>query len=215
MTAQNRIRVLIVDDHAMVRLGLSGFLKDFDDLELVGEASGGQAGVDLCAHTQPDVVLMDLMMPDMDGVAATALIRQTNPHVQVIALTSFGNEALVRAVIKAGAIGYLFKNVMADELANAIRAAAASQPTLAKEALQALISSPVASVPEPKFSLTETERKVLVLMKQGLSNTEIAAKLGVSPSTIKTHVSNMFAKMEVGSRVEAVALALRHGLIPE
>src|SRR5690349_5760933 len=165
MAHQKRIRVLIVDDHAMVRLGLSGFLQDFDDLDLVGEASGGQEGVDLCARTQPDVVLMDLMMPDMDGVAATTLIRQMNPNVQVIALTSFGNESLVKAAIKAGAIGYLFKNVMADELANAIRAVAASQPTLAKEALQALISSPETSVPEPKFSLTETERKVLILMK--------------------------------------------------
>src|SRR5689334_21364424 len=212
MSTPKRIRVLIVDDHAMVRLGLSGFLMDFEDLELVGEASSGQEGIDLCAQVQPDVVLMDLMMPDMDGIAAMTTIREMNPQVQVVALTSFGSEELVKAALKAGAIGYLFKNVSTEELAKAIRAAAASQPTLAMEALHALISAP--STPEPPaFSLTETEHKVLALMKQGLSNTEIAAQLGVSPSTIKTHASNMFAKMGVGSRVEAVTLGLQHGLI--
>ncbi len=213
MPTPNRIRVLIVDDHPMVRLGLSGFLRDFDDLELVGEASSGQEGVALCTQAQPDVVLMDLMMPDMDGIAATALIRQMHPQVQVIALTSFGTEELVKAALKAGAIGYLLKNVTTDELAQAIRAAVVSQPTLTKAALDALVSSSASPAQEPTFHLTETERKVLTLMKQGLSNTEIAVQLGVSRSTIKTHASNMFAKMGVDSRVEAVTLALERGLI--
>jgi two-component system, NarL family, response regulator LiaR len=213
MSISSQIRVMIIDDHAMVRLGLSIFLKDFDDLELVGAASSGQEGLDLCAQTQPDVVLMDLMMPGMDGIATTTQIRQMYPHVQVIALTSFGKEELVKAAMKAGAIGYLFKDVTADELAKAIRAAVVSQPTLAKEALQALISSSPAAPAEPTFSLTDTERKVLALMKQGLNNTEIAEQLGVSRSTIKTHASNIFSKMGVGSRVEAVTMALQYGLV--
>jgi NarL family two-component system response regulator LiaR len=212
MAQQKRIRILIIDDHAMVRLGLSVFLREFDDLELVGEASSGAAGHQLCAQTRPDVVLMDLLMPGMTGVEATRIIRETCPDTQVIVITSFGKEDLVKAALQAGAIGYLFKDVSADELARAIRAAAEGQPTLAKEALQALI----ASTPEPvvpSFELTESERKVLVLMRQGLNNVEIADHLGVSRSTIKTHVSNILSKMGVGSRLEAVTLALKHGLI--
>jgi DNA-binding NarL/FixJ family response regulator len=157
---------------------------------------------------------MDLVMPGMDGVAATQRIRQAHPNTQVIALTSFGKEEMVRAALQAGAIGYLFKDVSSEELVQAIRAAAAGQRTLAKEALETLISA----VTQPNIevnnnNLTERERAVLTLMTRGLSNAEIARQLGVSRSTVKTHVSNIFCKLGVESRVEAVAYALQHRLI--
>ncbi len=212
MSEHDRIRLLIVDDHTMVRRGLVVFLSAFDDLELAGEASSGAEALELCAQICPDVVLMDLVMPDMDGAAATHLIRQTCPKAQVIALTSFGKADLVKAALQAGAIGYLLKNVSAEELAEAVRAAAAGQPTLAKEAFQVLIN--MATQPtEPTYDLTESERKVLALMSQGLTNAKIAEQLGVSPSTVKTHVSNILSKMGVDSRVEVVRLALQHGLV--
>ncbi len=213
MPGQKRIRLLIVDDHAMVRLGLAVFLRPYSDLEVIGEASSGQEALQHCAQHQPDVVLMDLMMPGMDGVTATQEIRSTYPAIQVIALTSFGKEELVRAALRAGAIGYLFKDVSAEELVQAIRAAAAGQRTLAKEALETLIGTGTPPPSEPSSNLTEKEHQVLALMIQGLSNTEIARQLGVSPSTIKTHVSNILFKLGVESRVEAVAFALKHHLV--
>ena len=139
MAEADRIRVMVVDDHAVVRGGLSAFLLAYDDLELVGEAASGEQAVKMCPQVKPDVVLMDLVMPGMDGAAATRSIRQVCPNIQVIALTSFKEEELVQGALQAGAIGYLLKNVSADELANAIRAAKAGRPTLAPEATQALI----------------------------------------------------------------------------
>ncbi len=212
MSEQKRIRLLIVDDHAMVRLGLTVFLRPYADLEVVGEASGGEEALQLCAQTHPDVVLMDLVMPGMDGITTTQRIRQAYPNVQVIALTSFGKEELVRAALQAGAIGYLFKDVSSEELVQAIRAAAAGQRTLAKEVLETLISAVTQPGTEVSNNLTERERTVLALMSRGLSNTEIARQLGVSRSTVKTHVSNIFCKLGVDSRVEAVAFALQHHL---
>ncbi len=209
---ENRIRLLIVDDHAMVRLGLAVFLRPYGDMEVVGEASGGEEALRRCGQDQPDVVLMDLAMPGMDGVTTTQKIRQAYPNIQVVALTSFGKEELVRAALQAGAIGYLFKDVSSDELVQAIRAAAKGQRTLAKEALETLISSVTQQTAETGANLTDKERKVLVLMSQGLSNIEIAKQLGVSPSTIKTHVSNILFKLGVDSRVGAVAFALQHHL---
>ncbi len=206
------IRVLLVDDHAVVRSGLAAFLLAFDDLQLVGEASGGEEAVRLCERLQPDVVLMDLVMPGMDGAAATQLIRQRVPHAQVIALTSFKEDELVQSVMRAGAIGYLLKNVTAAELADAIRRAHAGRPTLSPEAAQALIH--VATQGQPLgFDLTERERDVLALMVEGLSNNEIAQRLVVSPSTAKFHVSNVLSKLGAKSRTEAVALALRENLV--
>jgi NarL family two-component system response regulator LiaR len=200
---QHRIRLLIVDDHAMVRLGLTVFLRPYTDLEVVGEASSGDEALHLCGQAHPDVVLMDLVMPGMDGVTAT----------QVIALTSFGKEEMVRAALQAGAIGYLFKDVSSEELVQAIRAAAAGQRTLAKEALETLISAVTQpNVEVSNNNLTERERVVLTLMTRGLSNAEIARQLGVSRSTVKTHVSNILCKLSVESRVEAVAYALQHHL---
>jgi NarL family two-component system response regulator LiaR len=206
------IRLLIVDDHAMVRLGLAVFLRPYTDIEVVGEAPNGEEALRRCDQDQPDVVLMDLAMPGMDGVTTTQKIRRAYPDIQVIALTSFGKEELVRAALQAGAIGYLFKDVSSEELVQAIRAASKGQRTLAKEALETLISAVTQQTAETGQNLTDKERKVLALMSQGLSNIEIARQLGVSPSTIKTHVSNILFKLGVDSRVGAVTFALQHHL---
>jgi NarL family two-component system response regulator LiaR len=196
----------------MVRRGLATFLKVFDDLALAGEAAGGEAAIQLCAQVRPDVVLMDIVMPDMDGVTATRAIRQQFPEVQVIALTSFKGKGLVEDALQAGAIGYLLKDVSADELAEAIRAAHAGRATLSPEAAQALVQA-ATQPPTPGHDLTERERDVLALLVEGLNNKQIADKLVVSPSTIKSHVSHILAKLGVASRTEAAALALRHRLI--
>lgn len=207
-TSSDRIRVVIVDDHLMVRRGLATFLKVCKDLELVGEADSGEAAIPLCAKLQPDVVLMDMVMKSLDGAAATRLIRKQCPSTQVIALTSFKDEILVKSALQAGAISYLLKDVSVHELGEAIRAAHAGRPMISAEATQVLIdaaSQDVAPIPD----LTGREREVLLLMVEGLNNTQIAGRLTVSPSTIKSHVSSILAKFGVTSRTEAVALALR------
>jgi NarL family two-component system response regulator LiaR len=210
--ASTGIRVLVVDDHTMVRRGLATFLKVFDDLVMVGEAASGQEAIQLCDELQPDVVLMDMVMPDMDGATATRLIRKQSSQVQVLALTSFKEEILVQSALQAGAIGYLLKDVSADELAQAIRAAHAGRSTLSPEAAQALVHA-TSQPPAPGIDLTERELEVLALMVDGLNNTQIAAKLTVSPSTVKSHVSSILAKLGVASRTEAVSLALRNRLV--
>ena len=206
------IRVMLVDDHTMVRRGLATFLKAFDDLELAGEAESGQAAIQLCAEVLPDVILMDMVMPDMDGATATRAICQKYPQVQVIALTSYKEGDLVKNALEAGAIAYLLKDVSADDLVRAIRAAHAGRATLSPEAAQALVET-ANQPPVPGLDLTEREREVLTLMIEGLNNTQIAGRLTVSPSTIKSHVSNILSKLGVASRTEAVALALRHKLV--
>lgn len=211
MNSSAPIRVLLVDDHTMVRRGLAIFLQVYDDLKLVGEADDGAAAIQLCAHLQPDVVLMDMVMPEMDGVTATRAIRQQFPLVQVIALTSFKEKDLVQRALQAGAIGYLLKDVSAEQLVQAIRSAYVGRSTLSQEATQALIHS-TTQLPTAGHDLTEREREVLILMVEGLNNTEIAERLVVSPSTIKTHVSHVLAKLGVSGRTEAVALAVRQGL---
>jgi len=208
------IRVMVVDDHAVVRGGLATFLLAYEDLVLVGEAADGEEAVETCAICRPDVILMDLIMPEMDGATATRLIRERYPDTQVIALTSFKEEDLVQGVLAAGAIGYLLKNVSADELVDAIRAAHVGRPTLAPEATRALIHSATTARTLPLgHDLTERERDVLALMITGMNNSEIADKLVVSRSTVKYHVSNILSKLQATSRTEAVAYALQQNLV--
>jgi NarL family two-component system response regulator LiaR len=207
------IRVMLVDDHAVVRSGLATFLMTCDDMELVGEASSGEQALSLCSQVKPDVVLMDLVMPGMDGATATQKIREECPEIQVIALTSFKEQDLVQGALQAGAIGYLLKDISADELANAIRAAYAGKPTLAPEAAQALIQATRRPAEQVGFDLTEREKEVLVLMVEGLNNNQIADRLVVSKSTAKFHVSSVLTKLGAASRTEAVATALKHKLV--
>src|SRR4026208_759505 len=206
------IRVMLVDDHTMVRRGLATFLKVFEDLQLVGEAENGETAIQLCAEVLPDVILMDMVLPVMDGATATRAIRRQFPQVQVIVLTSFKEGELIKNALEAGAIGYLLKDVSADELVDAIRAAHAGRATLSPEAAQALVET-TNQPPAPGLTLTEREREVLALMIEGLNNTQIAGRLTVSPSTIKSHVSNILSKLGVASRTEAVTLALRNRII--
>jgi len=206
MNDETKIRVMVVDDHAVVRSGLGAFLSVIPDLELVGEAESGDLAVVRCDHLHPDVILMDLMMPGTDQ-----LIREKYPQTQVIALTSFQEDELVQNAMKAGAIGYLMKNVSAHELAAAIRAACSGKMTLSPEAAMALVhATQQASETE---ALTEREQDVLRLMVDGLNNAEIAEKLVVSLSTVKYHISNILMKLGVENRVAAVTTAMQKKLV--
>ena len=211
----NPIRVMIVDDHSMVRTGLAAFIQVKPDLELVGEAKNGQEALLLCERLQPDVILMDLVMPRMDGVAATRAVRERWPHIQIIALTSFQEQELVRDALQAGAIGYLLKDVSTDALAEAIRDACAGRPTLAPEAARALIQAARSADkdPAPGHDLTVREREVLALMVEGLNNPQIGERLSISVTTVRSHVSHILSKLGVSNRAEAIALALRNRLV--
>lgn len=208
---ENKIRIMLVDDHAVVRSGLGAFLSVNPDLELVGEAENGELAVARAGILKPDVILMDLMMPVMDGVAATAAIKKQNPGIQVIALTSFQEDELVQNALKAGAVGYLMKNVSARELAAAIRAAKDGKITLSPEAAQALVRA--SQQAQETEALTEREREVLKLMVEGLNNAEIAERLVVSLSTVKYHISNILMKLGVDNRVAAVTTAIQKKLV--
>jgi NarL family two-component system response regulator LiaR len=212
MATSNEIKVLLVDDHTVVRSGLGAVLAISDDLKLIGEAADGEEAVRFCERTLPDVIIMDLLMPKMDGVAATKAIKERWPKVQIIALTSFKEKEYVEGALKAGAISYLLKNVSADELLNAVRKAAAGQSSLSPEAAQILIQK-MNEPAQPGQDMTEREREILALMVEGLSNNGIAERLFVSQSTVKFHVSNVLSKLGVTSRTEAVALAVKHHLV--
>jgi len=201
------IKILITDDHDMVRRGLIVLLENFEDMEVVGAVGDGSAAVNFCRTNCPDVVLMDMLMPRMDGITAVKLIRQSCPTTQILMLTSFSDEEHVHAALTAGAVSYLMKNVTGDELANSIRKAHVGQGTLSPEAATALISASKRQ-PAPGHDLTEREREVLALMINGLNNREIAERLIISSSTVKNHVSNILSKLNTASRTQAVALAV-------
>jgi two-component system, NarL family, response regulator LiaR len=209
---EKKIKVVIVDDHVLVRSGLEVVLGMFDDIELVGQAGDGEEALRLCVELHPDVVLMDLVMPGMSGVEATRRVLGQCPETKVVALTSFTEEDLIGETLRAGAIGYLMKNVSADQLADAVRAAAAGRSTLAPEAADVLVRS-VSSPRPPADALTAREQQVLKLMADGLTNADIADRLVIGVATVKTHVSSIMAKLGVSSRTEATALAIRRGLV--
>lgn len=206
------VRVLVVDDHHMVRKGLAAYLKSNPDLLLVGEASNGEDALLVFDEVKPDVVLMDLLMPKMDGVAVTREILKRNPDTKVIALTSYQDKELVQSALQAGAIGYLLKNVTGEDLAQAIRNAYNDKTTLAPEATQILIQATIED-PLPGEDLTPRELEVLKLLADGLTNPEIANSLSISKTTARAHVSHILGKLRVSNRSEAVALALRQKLV--
>lgn len=212
MAEPENVRVMIVDDHPIVRNGIAFSLLAFDDILLVGEAANGEDAVRICGELSPDVVLMDMIMPGMDGVAATRAIRHYYPRTQVLVLTSFPEAELVRAALQAGAIGYLLKNVAIDELAQAIRATCASRSTLSKEATEALLYTS-GGQPASSENLTERQREVLALVVVGKSNQEIAHQLVISLPTVRFHVSTILDKLGAANRAEAAALAVKNRLI--
>jgi NarL family two-component system response regulator LiaR len=214
MSEAHTIRVLIVDDHEIIRTGITYSLSAFPDLELVGEANSGPEALQLCSETQPDVVLMDMLMPAMDGVQTTQAIKKQHPRVQILALTSFHDRERVKRAMQAGVAGYLIKGVSASELAEAIRVAHGGRTILSREATEALIEPD-----EPRAALghdlTEREREVLALLAKGLSNAQIAQRLTITLSTTKHHVSAILSKLGATNRAGAVVTAMEQGLIRE
>ncbi|MBX5459251.1 MAG: response regulator transcription factor [Thermogemmatispora sp.] len=206
------IRVLIADDHKVVRQGLRLFLRMDPDIEIVGEAANGAEAVELARQLMPDVVLMDILMPVMDGIAATAAIRKELPEIEVLGLTSVLEEKTIVEIMRAGAIGYLLKDLDGEELCRSLRAAAAGQVQLAPSALTHLMHELHGQSQVEK--LTGREKQVLQLLGQGQSNKQIARSLHLREETVKTHVSNILHKLGVQSRTQAVLYAMRNGLMP-
>lgn len=207
------IRILLVDDHSVVRQGLRMFLELDPEVEVIGEAANGAEALEFLARAKPDVVVMDLLMPVMDGITAIKTIRRDFPGVEVIALTSVLEDASVVNAIRAGAIGYLLKDTGADELRRAIKAAAGGKVQLSPEAAERLMRE--IRAPESPEKLTERETDVLRLLALGKTNKEIASTLHISETTAKSHVSNILAKLGVPSRTQAALYAARIGLVPE
>jgi DNA-binding NarL/FixJ family response regulator len=210
----SRIRVLLVDDHGVVRRGLRGYLELLDDIEVVGEAENGLRGVELSAALNPDVVLMDVVMPELDGIAATARIKAAQPAVQVVALTSFIEEEKVLAALESGASGFILKDADADDVAAAIRAAHRDEVHLDPAAARILAKGMRTRVEQqPAEPLTERELEVLSLVGHGRSNKEIATDLGITERTARTHVSNILGKLDLQSRTQAALYAVERKLV--
>ncbi|UCD08184.1 MAG: response regulator transcription factor [Dehalococcoidales bacterium] len=212
MTTSESIRVIIVDDHTVVRSGLGAVLDTSEGMELVGEAGDGEEAIRICGSLQPDVVLMDLQMPKMDGVEATRIIHEKWPQIHIIALTSYKEKEYVEGVLKAGATSYLLKNVSADELVAAINKVVLDQPSLSPEAAQVLIQT-VNKPSQPGTDLTDREREILSFMVEGKSNSEISESIFITQATVKYHVSNILSKLGVTSRTEAVVTAIKNNLV--
>jgi NarL family two-component system response regulator LiaR len=213
MTDNSQIRVLVVDDHKVVRKGLRTFIAVHDDLDLVGEAGNGEEAIEQCDALRPDVVLMDLKMPVMDGPTAIGHIRERFPEIKIVALTSFDDDTMAQRALKAGAISYLFKDVEEDELMSAIRYANKGRGMVAPEALQALVADSLTEDNDYAVSLTVREQETLNLVARGMTNPEIADKLVISVSTVNFHVHNVLDKLGAKTRTEAVVIAAREGLI--
>lgn len=208
-----RIRILLVDDHFVVRQGFKYFIDVIDDLKLVGEASNGQAAIMEAARLKPDVILMDLVMPKVNGIEATKAILASNPRIKIIALTSFtDDESMLQAALAAGVSGYFFKDLSVDELANAVRKVHRGEVALASNATDMLVKVTKSSRSQA-YHLTEREKAVMRLMAVGLNNREIAEKLIVSQATVKFHVSSILSKLGAATRTEAVAIAVQHKLV--
>ena len=206
------IRVMIVDDHPLAQTGTRHFLNAYPDLELVGTASNGTEAIELCKILQPDVILMDVMMPNQDGIKTTQIIKKLFPHIHILILTSFSNQSIINQAFKAGAGGYLLKNISAQSLVNAVRSVYQGQkPIFSEEHTTLGDQGEVGQV--KNYQLTERETEVLSLLIQGLSNVQIAEKLGVSRATVKFHIGGIFNKLRVNTRAEAIAFAYREGLI--
>lgn len=208
------IRILLVDDHALVRSGLRNFIYGYEWMEPVGEASNGAEALEFCMQNEVDVVLMDMIMPVMDGVQTTRRIMELNKSIKIVILTSFHEQDMVEQALKAGATSYMLKNVTAAELAKTIRSAYEGHSTLAPEATEALIHA-TRHQPGVGMDLTDREREVLVLLAKGFSNADIADQLSLSLATIKFHLANIYSKLGVNNRVEAVTIALKNNLVEE
>jgi DNA-binding NarL/FixJ family response regulator len=209
-----RIRVLLVDDHGVVRRGLRGYLELLDDIEVVGEAENGLIGVEMSAQLVPDVVLMDIVMPQLDGIGAIERIKAAQPGVQIVALTSFIEEDKVLAAIESGASGFILKDADADDVAAAIRAAHNDEVHLDPAAARVLAKGMRTRFEQqPVESLTERELEVLSLVGHGRSNKEIATDLGITERTARTHVSNILGKLDLQSRTQAALYAVERKLV--
>ena len=212
MTIEKPIRVMLADDHEMVRFGLASCIRMATDMELVGEAANGEETVELCAELQPDVILMDMMMPRMNGAEAMKIIHQEYPQIRIIAITSFEDDQMVLDALHAGATSYLHKNIAMSELQDIIRKSYAGAQVLSPEAVHALIA--LTGPKAIEIDLTGREKEVLFFMSKGLSNPEIADRLVISRNTVATHVSSILNKLGVKSRTEAVTLAFKNRLVP-
>jgi DNA-binding NarL/FixJ family response regulator len=208
----SRIRVAIADDHRVVRVGLEQLLATFEDLELVGSADGGEQAVELCSSTTPDVLLLDLSMPDVDGVEVTRRLTSASPDTKVVIFTSFSERDRIVEALDAGAVGYLLKDAEPDELRSAIRAAARGEAPLAPKAAAALLAERSRRDPA-ELELTGREREVLELVVAGMANKQIARRLGISEKTVKGHLTNLFQRIGVSDRTQAALWAERTGAL--